>query len=186
MDDAVEALGDDRDALLVDVRQEHRELVAAEARHQVCFPQPARQRPGDRLERVVARLVAVRVVDPLEVVEVDHHQARHLAVALRARDLQVQVVLEQAAVAQAGERVVVGEVAQVLLELACARRCPGAARCSAAARRSRSRTSDIERIADDGLSGGVEVALLDLEGGDLAGQQPLALREVVVARPRGA
>ena len=94
-----------------------------------------RERARDGLQRRRRRPVAVLSLICLEGVEVDHHQARDLAVALGARDLQLEVVLEQAAVAQAGERVVVGEVAQVLLELACARRCPAAGRCSAAARR---------------------------------------------------
>src|ERR1700684_1764342 len=56
------------------------------------------------------------VVDLLEVVEVDHHQGRELAVALGAGDLELEIVLEQAAVAKTGERVVIGEVAEVLLE----------------------------------------------------------------------
>ena len=45
---------------------------------------------------------------------------------------------------------------------------------------SRSRTSDTERIAEHDLAGGVEVALLDLERGNLPGQQLLALGRVVV------
>ena len=51
-----EALGNDRDALLVDVRQQDRELVAAAPRHQVGLPEPARERPGDRSQDLIARL----------------------------------------------------------------------------------------------------------------------------------
>ena len=63
---AREPVGDDREPLGVDVRQQHRELVSAQARDQVGFAQPAGERAGDRLERVVADLVAVAVVDRLK------------------------------------------------------------------------------------------------------------------------
>ena len=46
-DHARQALGDDRQALLVGVRQQHCELVAADAPDQVGFAQAARQRAGD-------------------------------------------------------------------------------------------------------------------------------------------
>ena len=53
-DHAREALGDDAAPSLVDVRQQHGELVAAEARDEVRLAQPPGERPGDRLERLVA------------------------------------------------------------------------------------------------------------------------------------
>ncbi len=145
-------------------------------------------RSVSRSRRVSARATAFSVSSPalwpwrsltlLKLVEVDHHQAGDLAVALRAGDLQLEVVLEQPAVAQAGERVVVGEVAQVLLELLALGDVlqlgdvvQGRAVAVAHERHRQDRR--------DGLAGGVEVALLDLERGDLAGEQALALLEVV-------
>ena len=126
------------------------------------------------------------VVDLLEVVEVDHHQPRDLAVALRAGDLQLEVVLEQPAVAKTRQRVVVGEVAQVLLQALALGDVLQLGDVVKRLRPSRSRTSDTERIADSVSPGGVEVALLDLKGGDLAGQQALALRARRCRRRRGA
>ena len=58
-DHAREALGDDRQALLVGVRQQDRELVAADPPDQVGLAQPPRQRARDRLQRLVADVAAV-------------------------------------------------------------------------------------------------------------------------------
>ena len=56
--------------------QQDRELVAAEPGHGVRRAQRARQPLADQLEQAVAVVVAERVVDLLEVVEVhDHHRA---------------------------------------------------------------------------------------------------------------
>ena len=55
--------------------QQHRELVAAEPREHVAAPQRAAQPLGDVAQEPVAVVVAERVVDLLEPVEVDQQQA---------------------------------------------------------------------------------------------------------------
>ena len=55
--------------------QQHRELVAAEPRERVAAPQRAAQPFGDVAQEPVAVVVAERVVDLLEPVEVDQQQA---------------------------------------------------------------------------------------------------------------
>ena len=57
------------------VGQQDRELVAAEARDDVVVPQRAAQPLGDLLEQLVAAVVAERVVDVLEPVDVEQHEA---------------------------------------------------------------------------------------------------------------
>ena len=57
--------------LLLDVDEQHGELVAAEPRRRVGGPQGALEPRGHDPEQVVAGLVAERVVDRLEVVDVD-------------------------------------------------------------------------------------------------------------------
>ena len=96
------------------VGQDHRELLAAEARHRVHRPDAVAERVGDRLEDHVAGLVAVRVVDALEVVDVDHQHERRLAGAGDAVDLAGERQLEVAAVGQAGERIAAGELAEAV------------------------------------------------------------------------
>ena len=144
---------------------------------EVGFAQPARQRARDGLQRLVADDAAELPVELAEAVEVDHHQPRRLAVAVAAAELQTQVVLEQATVAQARERVVVGEAEQLLLELLAGRDVlelgDVVQRLALAVAHERHRED-----RRDGLAGGVEVALLDLVGGDLAVLQaaPLDVR----------
>ena len=53
----------------------------------------------------VPRRVAVRVVQPLEVVNVQHHQGKRIALALRAPELQCQCLIEPSAVRKACETV---------------------------------------------------------------------------------
>ena len=68
----------------VGVGQQHGELVAAEARERVAGAQPLAQQRRDATDELVAGVVAERVVDVLEVVEVEHEQRAARAVA---RDL---------------------------------------------------------------------------------------------------
>ena len=135
-------------------------------------PPSRASRSVSRSRRLSARATACSASSPacspwlsltrLKRVEVDHHQPGDLAVALRARDLQLEVVLEQPAVAQAGQRIVVGQVAQVLLQALALGDVLQLGDVVQRRRRRWSRTSDIERIAETRLAGGVEVALLDL------------------------
>src|SRR6185503_1328242 len=63
----------------------------------------------------VAGAVAERIVDLLEAVQVDHHYRDARIAALREKHRLAQAVVEQAAVGQAGQRVVIGEEARLLL-----------------------------------------------------------------------
>ena len=96
------------------VGQDHRELLAAEARHRVHRPDAVAQREGDRLQDDVAGRMAVRVVDALEVVDVDHQHQRRLAGAGDPVDLAGQRELELAPVRQARERIAARELAQAV------------------------------------------------------------------------
>ena len=72
---------------LVGLGEQHRELVAAEAGEHVGLAQAAAQQLGDAAQELVAGAVAERVVDVLEVVEVEHQDGAAGAVALRVGDL---------------------------------------------------------------------------------------------------
>jgi hypothetical protein len=60
-------------------------------------------------------VVAVRVVDRLEAVDVDDHHRPLAAVAGAEGDVLVELGAEAATVEQPGERVVVGEIAKLRL-----------------------------------------------------------------------
>ena len=68
---------------------------------------------GDLADQVVAGLVAERVVDQLEAVDVDDHHRALAAVAGAEGDELVEFGAEAAPVEEAGQGVVVGEVAQL-------------------------------------------------------------------------
>ena len=67
---------------------------------------------GDFLQELVAGVVAERVVDHLELVDVEEEQRHLAAVAARARGGALELVVEILAVADLGERVELREVVQ--------------------------------------------------------------------------
>ena len=108
------ALGDlDRLRALADALEQDPELVAAEAGRGVAGAQAAAQALGDLDEQLVAGGVAERVVDRLEVVEVEHADGDEVALAGGAVQGVLDAVVEERAVRQLGERVVEGAVAQL-------------------------------------------------------------------------
>ena len=99
-------------------REDAGELVATQARQQ---PAARQQRTDTRrrlLQDLVATLVAVEVVDLLEIVQVDHDQRQRLAVLLALVDHDVDCAGQAAPVETSGERVDLGEQPCFLLCLA--------------------------------------------------------------------
>ena len=85
------------------------ELVAAHARDGVGLAHEHAQPLGDHLQQLVAGGMAERVVDGLEVVEVEQVRGDDLA-ALDAGKRLLQPLVEQHAVGQAGQRIVMRHV----------------------------------------------------------------------------
>jgi hypothetical protein len=123
--------------------------------------------------------VAVDVVDGLEAVEVEHRQRGVLGVAGAALDLALQLLLEAAAVRKARERVVLGLVAQLLLQLAALGEVLDLAdeveRPAVFVGRERDRQQ-----RPDHAPVGVDVALVHLVGRAAAGEHVVDQREVRV------
>ena len=95
---------------------EHGELVAAEPGDDVVAADRVHEPGRDAAQQLVADRVPERVVDALEVVEVDeHHRDLALGVAL---ERLAHALAEQRAVGQPGQRVVVGLVLELVLEVA--------------------------------------------------------------------
>jgi hypothetical protein len=125
---AHQALGEGRHVLRRPRRlDEHGELVAAEPRHRVAPARGALQAAGDLRQQAVAGAVAQRVVDRLEVVEVEQEHRDAVAVGRRgvraaaglgAGERVGEAVAEEGAVGQAGERVVEGLVRELRLAAA--------------------------------------------------------------------
>ena len=99
--------------LFAAVFQQDHELVSAQAGDRVALGHAGAQALGHQLQQQVALLVTQRVVEHLEVVQVDEHQ-RAFARARRVGQRRVQPVHEQLAVGQLGEGVVEGQVLDLL------------------------------------------------------------------------
>jgi hypothetical protein len=98
------------------VGQEHDELVAGEARHDVVRACAPVQTSGHLAQKLVPSGVAHRVVHVLEAVDVDEEEARGSgAGGVDRRQRRAQALLEVRAVRKARQRVVEGEVLHGLL-----------------------------------------------------------------------
>ena len=111
---AQQPLGDrERVRLAPGAVEQQRELVAAEARGGVALAQAAAQPVGHRAEQLVAGVVAVAVVDRLELVDVEQQHADARAAAVKR---MLEPVVEERAVGELGERVVERLALELLLE----------------------------------------------------------------------
>ena len=99
------------DAGRVSFRQ-HRELIAAQPSDQIVVTHERGDALGDAHQQRVARGVSERVVDDLEIVQIDEQHGRHVILGCR-RSLEhpLQGLVEGAPVGGAGERVTLGQVA---------------------------------------------------------------------------
>ena len=88
------------------------ELVAADAGDQVVAAQGAGEALGHVADELVADRVAERVVDVLEMIEIDVEDGRRRAALAHLLDRRFEPLAEIDAVGQAAERIVHGEVAQ--------------------------------------------------------------------------
>ena len=89
-----------------DVLLEHHEFVAAEPRHEILRAQHLAQPVGDRAQQLVAAGMTERVVDLLELIEVDEQQCRQLLGIMRNRQKTLDLVAEIDPVGKRGQFVV--------------------------------------------------------------------------------
>ena len=99
----------------VDVLGDDGKLVAAQPADQVDFAHALLEPRRDLGEQSIAGGVAERVVDVLEAVEVEPEHRHQLAVALGAGHGAVEMLVELKPVGQAGQRIVHGEIADLVL-----------------------------------------------------------------------
>ncbi|MCY1421517.1 hypothetical protein D9M71_371750 [compost metagenome] len=93
------------------------ELIAAHAREQGLTAQAILELLGHPVQHPVAGIVAKRVVDALEAIQVHVHQRLRLVRALVAQQRTFGGLVETPAVEQAGERVGDGLVFQLLVQV---------------------------------------------------------------------
>ena len=84
---------------------DHAELFSAETTDDVLRADGGAQRVGELLQHLVADAVAVNVVDPLEVVDVEHEYRHRPVRTARLLQRSEQPLVEGAVVEEAGERI---------------------------------------------------------------------------------
>src|SRR5438046_2843349 len=80
-------------------------MVASEASDRIDVPRAGSETVGDLLEHLVAHRVPERIVDLLEVVEIEHHDGESLAVSTSRRCGLRNSVLKQHVIRKAGQGV---------------------------------------------------------------------------------
>ena len=109
-----DALGRVVGAGSVDLGQDQPERIGAKARAQVRAPRLALDQVADLAQDAIAVGAAVLGVDPGEAVDVEEGESERAAVALNARELGLERLVEVALVAKAGERIAQREAVQPL------------------------------------------------------------------------
>ena len=96
-------VGDDFGPVSPRPRKQNREFVATDSAQDVGLPQTLLQGAGHGFEQVVARCVAKRVVDILEMVDINQQHRSRMAVAPRAFGLLCELLLEASPVEETGQ-----------------------------------------------------------------------------------
>ena len=102
-------------AAIADFGDEHGEFVAAHARHRIFAAHACDQSRRDHLQHAIANRVTERVVDELELIDVEEENGRTALGALRVRQRHGDAIAEQRAVRQSGQRVVIRLILDLLL-----------------------------------------------------------------------
>ena len=97
--------------------QDDHEFVAAEPRHHVARAQRTPQPAADFHQQHVAGVMAQRIVDDLEAVEIDEQHRKLALVALRGVDRPPQHAVELVAVRQVGQAVMRRQIFDALVGL---------------------------------------------------------------------
>jgi len=92
-------------------RRDDGELVAAEAGHQVVAAQGAGEPLSDAADQLIAHRVTERVVDVLEMVEIDVEHGRGRTALPHLFDHGLEPLAEEDPVRQPAQRIVQGEMA---------------------------------------------------------------------------
>ncbi|KAG1270230.1 hypothetical protein G6F65_013271 [Rhizopus arrhizus] len=96
------------------IGQQCDEFLATETGHGVAVAQLALQLAGEGAQHLIAGQVAMRVVDLLEIVQVDERHRQRPALAAGTQELLLKHRFQLAAVEHAGQRVAMGLVGQAL------------------------------------------------------------------------
>src|SRR5579859_1953497 len=94
-------------------RQQDQDLFAAGAEDEIALANPLGQELADRGQHPVAGLMAVMIIEPLEIIEIDHDDRQRLALPVGLGGQLAADLVKEAAVMQAGQRIPCSLLAQL-------------------------------------------------------------------------
>ena len=97
---------------LAEVPQEHAELVTAEPPDHVRGPHDFAEHTGHRLQDFVARGMSKRIVDRLEVIDVEHNQRASCVIALDEGDGAVKLPRKSSPIEDVEQNIALGQSRQ--------------------------------------------------------------------------
>ncbi len=97
--------------------QHHHKLITAETCRTILTAYAGQNASRHLHQHLVADVVAVQIVQHLEVIQIQKHQCAMLAIACRRNQCTVQPVNQQTAVWQSGQRIVKSQIMHFSLEL---------------------------------------------------------------------
>ena len=86
------------------------EFITSQARHGVAFAHAQHQTPGYLFQQLVAHVMPERVVERLEIIQIDEQQCTMTARSRTDRNGLFQPILQERSVGQAGELIKVGQI----------------------------------------------------------------------------
>ena len=112
-----EAADQNRRTLQVGIRQQQREFFAANAADDILLAKQLAHQVTQVPDHGITRLVAVGIVDLLEVVDIDDAQRHGTAVLASALDFLLCALKEAASIAELGQRIFGGQRPQLCFQL---------------------------------------------------------------------
>src|SRR6266700_3771611 len=94
---------------MFDPALDDREFVTPQARHEIHLAHAATQPFGNSLQQLVTDKMPVRIVDLLELIEVEEQHGKLLA-SIDQRERLIEPFIESRSVEQAGQRIVMRQV----------------------------------------------------------------------------
>src|ERR1035438_5792653 len=111
------ASGDLYALLFRGIRKQDRKFVASKPRDRIAFSGKQGQSPGHFSQYLIAWCMTKRVVDVLEMVEIEHENDKLLMPASCPLECVIETIAEEHTIGQVGERVVHGLVPQTPLSV---------------------------------------------------------------------
>src|ERR1700692_3829891 len=95
------------------LREQHDKFISAQAAHGIGAANTSDQSIGDRLQQFVATCVSQRIIDFLEIIEINKHHCQFLPIACRKGNRVGYTVIQEYTVRQVRKEIVLRQVGKL-------------------------------------------------------------------------